>query len=147
MALEAAVDKLKLNPAYAGFALPLGANMKMDGCGGIYPGVAAVFTANYFHIHLTETHYVLIVLSSVLGSLATAGVPGVATVMLTVTLSTAGLPLQGIALLAAIDRIIDMIRTATNVTGQILIPSLVSKVHGLIETGSPLFVRSKTKVS
>ena len=147
VALEAAVDKLKLNPAYAGFALPLGANMKMDGCGGIYPGVAAVFTANYFHIHLTETHYVLIVLSSVLGSLATAGVPGVATVMLTVTLSTAGLPLQGIALLAAIDRIIDMIRTATNVTGQILIPSLVSKVHGLIETGSPLFVRSKTKVS
>jgi Na+/H+-dicarboxylate symporter len=142
VSMQVAVDNLKLKPSYAGFAIPLGANMKMDGCGGIYPAVAAIFTANYFGIHLTTAHYIAIALSSILGSLATAGVPGVATVMLTVTLTAANLPLEGIALLAAIDRIIDMMRTATNVTGQILVPTLVSKVHGLIEDGSPVLPQS-----
>ncbi|MFN3808968.1 dicarboxylate/amino acid:cation symporter [Asticcacaulis sp.] len=138
VSLNAAIEKLKLNPAYAGFAVPLGANMKMDGCGAIYPAIASIFVANYFHIELTQSHYVIIALTAMLGSLATAGVPGVATVMLTLTLSTAGLPLEGIALLAAIDRIIDMVRTATNVTGQILIPTLVARENGLLEPASPL---------
>ena len=138
VSLQVAVDNLKLPASYAGFALPLGANMKMDGCGAIYPAISSVFIANYFGIELTTSHYVIIALSSILGSLATAGVPGVATVMLTVTLSAAGLPLEGIALLAAIDRILDMMRTATNVTSQILVPTLVSRENGLIEAGSPL---------
>lgn len=138
VSLTAAIEKLKLNPAYAGFAVPLGANMKMDGCGAIYPAIASIFVANYFGITLTSGHYVIIALTAMLGSLATAGVPGVATVMLTLTLSTAGLPLEGIALLAAIDRIIDMVRTATNVTGQILIPTLVARENGLIEPDSAL---------
>ncbi|UDF03208.1 dicarboxylate/amino acid:cation symporter [Asticcacaulis sp. AND118] len=138
VSLNAAIEKLKLNPAYAGFAVPLGANMKMDGCGAIYPAIASIFVANYFGITLTPSHYVIIALTAMLGSLATAGVPGVATVMLTLTLSTAGLPLEGIALLAAIDRIIDMVRTATNVTGQILIPTLVARENGLLEPTSPL---------
>jgi Na+/H+-dicarboxylate symporter len=147
VSLQVALEKLKLNAGYAGFALPLGANMKMDGCGAIYPAIASVFIANYYGIVLTQSHYVIIALSSVLGSLATAGVPGVATVMLTVTLSAAGLPLEGIALLAAIDRIIDMIRTATNVTGQILVPALVARVHGLIDASSPLLGRSRKKLA
>jgi len=138
VSLQVAVDNLKLPKSYAGFALPLGANMKMDGCGAIYPAISSIFIANYFGVHLTSTHYVIIALSSILGSLATAGVPGVATVMLTVTLSAAGLPLEGLAILAAIDRIIDMMRTATNVTSQILVATLVSRENGLIETGSPL---------
>jgi len=144
VSLQVAVENLKLPKSYAGFALPLGANMKMDGCGAIYPAISSIFIANYFHIHLTPQHYVLIALASVLGSLATAGVPGVATVMLTVTLSTAGLPLEGIALLAAIDRILDMMRTATNVTSQLLVPTLVARENGMIEKDSPL--RSKPKV-
>ena len=139
--LQAASDNLKLNTSYAGFALPLGANMKMDGCGAIYPAISSIFIANYFHIALTPQHYVLIALASILGSLATAGVPGVATVMLTVTLSTAGLPLEGLALLAAIDRILDMMRTATNVTSQLVCATLVSRENGLIEAGSPLLAR------
>lgn len=138
VSLQAAVENLKLPASYAGFALPLGANMKMDGCGAIYPAISSVFIANYFGIELTVSHYVIIALSSVLGSLATSGVPGVATVMLTVTLSAAGLPLEGIALLAAIDRILDMMRTATNVTSQILVPTLVSRENGLVEASSPL---------
>ena len=138
VSLQVAVDNLKLQKGYAGFALPLGANMKMDGCGAIYPAISAIFIANYFHIPLTLQHYIIIALASVLGSLATAGVPGVATVMLTVTLSAAGLPLEGIALLAAIDRILDMMRTATNVTSQLVCATLVARENGLIESGSPL---------
>ena len=138
VSLQVAVENLKLPKSFAGFALPLGANMKMDGCGAIYPAISSIFIANYFGVHLTPTHYVIIALSSILGSLATAGVPGVATVMLTVTLSAAGLPLEGLAILAAIDRILDMMRTATNVTSQILVATIVSRENGLIETGSPL---------
>ena len=145
VSLQVAVDNLKLSKSYAGFALPLGANMKMDGCGAIYPAISAIFTANYFGIHLTPTHYVIIALSSILGSLATAGVPGVATVMLTVTLSAAGLPLEGLALLAAIDRILDMMRTATNVTSQLVCATLVSRENGLIEAGSPLLAKTAVK--
>lgn len=138
VSLQAAIDNLKLNRSYASFALPLGATMKMDACGAIYPVISCIFIANYFGIHLTSTHFISIALSSVLGSFAIAGVPGVAVVMLSLTLSAAGLPLEGVALLAGIDRILDMIRTATNVTGQIVVPSLVSKVHGLIDRESPL---------
>ncbi len=145
ISLQVAVDRLKLPKSYAGFALPLGANMKMDGCGAIYPAISSIFVANYFHITLTPQHYVIIALASILGSLATAGVPGVATVMLTVTLSAAGLPLEGLALLAAIDRILDMMRTTVNVTGQILVPALVSRENGLIEAGSPLLSKVKVK--
>ncbi len=145
ISLQVAVDRLKLPKSYAGFALPLGANMKMDGCGAIYPAISSIFIANYFHITLTPQHYVIIALASILGSLATAGVPGVATVMLTVTLSAAGLPLEGLALLAAIDRILDMMRTCVNVTGQILVPALVSRENGLIEAGSPLLSKVKVK--
>lgn len=143
ISLQVAVDRLKLPKSYAGFALPLGANMKMDGCGAIYPAISSVFIANYFHIVLTPQHYVIIALASILGSLATAGVPGVATVMLTVTLSAAGLPLEGLALLAAIDRILDMMRTCVNVTGQIVVPTLVARENGLIEAGSPLLGKVK----
>ena len=138
VSLQVAVDNLKIRKAYAGFALPLGANMKMDGCGGIYPAISAIFTANYFGVHLTPAHYVIIALASILGSLATAGVPGVATVMLTVTLSAAGLPLEGLALLAAIDRILDMMRTCTNVTSQLLCATLVARENGLLEAETPL---------
>ena len=138
VSLQVAVDNLNIRKAYAGFALPLGANMKMDGCGGIYPAISAIFTANYFGVHLTPAHYVIIALASILGSLATAGVPGVATVMLTVTLSAAGLPLEGLALLAAIDRILDMMRTCTNVTSQLLCATLVARENGLLEAETPL---------
>ena len=144
ISLAVAVENLKLPKSYAGFALPLGANMKMDGCGAIYPAISSIFIANYFHITLTPQHYVLIALASILGSLATAGVPGVATVMLTVTLSTAGLPLEGLALLAAIDRILDMMRTATNVTSQILVPTLVSRENGMLPKDSPLLSKRST---
>lgn len=117
---------------YASFAVPLGATTKMDGCAAIYPAVAAIFIAQFFGIELTIVQYLLIVLVSVVGSAATAGTTG-ATVMLTLTLSTLGLPLEGVGLLLAVDPIIDMGRTALNVAGQALVPAVVAKREGIID--------------
>lgn len=119
-------------PAYASFAVPFGATTKMDGCAAVYPALAAIFVAQFYGVPLGITDYLLIVVVSVLGSAATAGTTG-ATVMLTLTLSTLGLPLDGVGLLLAIDPIIDMGRTALNVTGQALIPAIISRREGILD--------------
>jgi Na+/H+-dicarboxylate symporter len=118
--------------AYAAFAVPFGATTKMDGCAAIYPAIAAIFVAQFFGVHLVWSDYFLIVFVSVIGSAATAGLTG-ATVMLTLTLSTLGLPLEGAGLLLAIDPILDMGRTAVNVAGQALIPTIVAKREGILD--------------
>ena len=118
--------------AYASFAVPFGAASKMDGCAAIYPAIAAMFVADFYGMNLSLTDYALIVFVSVIGSAATAGTTG-ATVMLTLTLSTVGLPLAGVGLLLAVDPIIDMGRTALNVTGQALVPTVVAKQEGLLD--------------
>jgi Na+/H+-dicarboxylate symporter len=118
--------------SYASFAVPLGATTKMDGCAAIYPALAAIFVAQFFGVDLGLTDYLLIVLVSVVGSAATAGVTG-AVVMLTLTLSTLGLPLAGVGLLLAIDPILDMGRTAVNVAGQALVPTIVAKREGILD--------------
>ncbi|MGY1811995.1 dicarboxylate/amino acid:cation symporter [Blastococcus sp. SYSU D00820] len=118
--------------AYASFAVPLGATTKMDGCAAIYPALAAIFVAQFFGVDLSITDYLLIALVSVVGSAATAGVTG-AVVMLTLTLSTLGLPLAGVGLLLAIDPILDMGRTAVNVAGQALVPTIVAKREGILD--------------
>jgi Na+/H+-dicarboxylate symporter len=118
--------------SYAAFAVPLGATTKMDGCAAVYPAVAAIFVAQFYGISLQLTDYFLIVVVSVIGSAATAGLTG-AVVMLTLTLSTLGLPLEGVGLLRAIDPILDMGRTATNVAGQALIPTIVAKRQGILD--------------
>jgi Na+/H+-dicarboxylate symporter len=117
---------------YASFAVPLGATTKMDGCAAIYPALAAIFVAQFFGVDLSITDYLLIALVSVVGSAATAGVTG-AVVMLTLTLSTLGLPLAGVGLLLAIDPILDMGRTAVNVAGQALVPTIVAKREGILD--------------
>lgn len=132
-ALRAVTHNLGVNKDYAAFAVPLGASIKMDGCGAIYPALASIFIAQYFGIELSATQYVVILLASVLGSFGTAGVPGTAVVMATVVLSAAGLPLEGLGFLLAIDRVLDMMRTMTNVTGQMLVPVLVAKEEGLLD--------------
>ncbi|MFK5583508.1 dicarboxylate/amino acid:cation symporter [Serinicoccus sp. LYQ131] len=118
--------------AYSGFAVPLGATTKMDGCAAVYPAIAAIFVAQFFGVSLGVTDYLLIAFVAVIGSAATAGVTG-ATVMLTLTLSTLGLPLEGVGLLLAVDPILDMGRTATNVTGQALVPTIVAKREGILD--------------
>lgn len=112
--------------------MPFGATTKMDGCAAIYPAIAAIFVAQFFGIELNLVQYLLIVVVSVVGSAATAGTTG-ATVMLTLTLSTLGLPLEGVGLLLAIDPILDMGRTAVNVAGQALVPTIVAKREGILD--------------
>ncbi len=129
---EAAAERLGVPRPYAAFAVPLGATTKMDGCAAIYPAVAAIFVAQFYGIALTPASYALIAFVSVIGSAATAGLTG-ATVMLTLTLSTLGLPLEGVGLLLAIDPILDMGRTAVNVAGQILVPAIVAKREGVLD--------------
>lgn len=118
--------------AYAAFAVPLAATTKMDGCAAIYPAVAALFVAQFYGVPLHAADYALILFVSVIGSAATAGLTG-AVVMLTLTLTTLGLPLEGAGLLLAIDPIIDMGRTAVNVAGQALVPTIVAKREGILD--------------
>ncbi len=133
VALRCVTHNLGVDRDYAAFAVPLGATIKMDGCGAIYPALASVFIAQYYGIELSVAQYFVIMLASVLGSFGTAGVPGTAVVMATVVLAAAGLPLEGLGLLLAIDRILDMMRTMTNVTGQMLVPVLVARQTGLLD--------------
>lgn len=105
----------------------------MDGCGAIYPALCAVFISQYTGHPLSADQYFVVLIASVLGSFGTAGVPGTAVVMATVVLTAAGLPLETIGYLYAIDRVLDMMRTMTNVTGQMVVPVLVAKETGLLD--------------
>lgn len=129
---ETVTERLGVDRTYAAFAIPLGATTKMDGCASIYPAISAIFVASFYGVPLHGIDYALIVLVSVLGSAATAGLTG-AVVMLTLTLSTLGLPLEGVGLLLAIDPILDMGRTAVNVAGQALVATIVAKREGLLD--------------
>ena len=129
---ETVTERMGVDKGYAAFAIPLASTTKMDGCASIYPALAAIFVAGFYGIPLHFIDYVLIVFVSVLGSAATAGLTG-AIVMLTLTLSTLGLPLEGAGLLLAIDPILDMGRTAVNVAGQVLVATLVAKREGILD--------------
>jgi Na+/H+-dicarboxylate symporter len=132
-AIQSVTHNLGVDRNYAAFAVPLGASIKMDACGAIYPALTSMFVAQYFGLQLDASQYFIILLASVLGSFGTAGVPGTASVMVTLVLSAAGLPLEGIGYLIAIDRVLDMMRTMTNVTGQMVVPVLVAKETGLLD--------------
>ncbi|MDI3422459.1 dicarboxylate/amino acid:cation symporter [Streptomyces sp. B-S-A12] len=125
-------ERLGVPKDYTSFAVPFGATTKMDGCAAIYPAIAAIFVAQIFDVQMGIKEYILIAFVSVIGSAATAGLTG-ATVMLTLTLSTLGLPMEGVGLLLAIDPILDMMRTATNVAGQSVIPILVAARENILD--------------
>lgn len=132
---QAAVN-LGVPRGYANFAVPLGTTTKMDGCAGVFPAVTTIFIANMFNLSLGFGDYVLIVLVAVFGSLATAGTTGWFT-MLTLTLAAVNLPAEviatGVAIVFAINPILDMMRTATNVAGQIVVPVVVSRSSGILD--------------
>ena len=133
VAMRSITHNLGVNKDYASFAVPLGASIKMDGCGAIYPALCAVFISQYTGVPMTADQYFVVLIASVLGSFGTAGVPGTAVVMATLVLSAANLPLEVIGYLYAIDRVLDMMRTMTNVTGQMVVPVLVAKETGLLD--------------
>lgn len=109
-------ENLGVSKSICSFVLPLGATINMDGT-AIYQGVCALFIANAYGIDLTITQQLTIVLTATLASIGTAGVPGAGLIMLTMVLQSVNLPLEGLALVAGIDRILDMARTTLNITG------------------------------
>ncbi|MBR5529164.1 MAG: dicarboxylate/amino acid:cation symporter [Oscillospiraceae bacterium] len=111
-----ATRRLGVSEEVSGFVLPLGTTVNMDGT-AIYQGVCAIFIARVFGTELTLVQQLSVVLTSVLASVGTAGAPGSGMIMLAMVLESAGLPVEGIALVAGIDRILDMGRTAVNITG------------------------------
>lgn len=116
ISMRLAQENLGVPKEIASFVQPLGATINMDGT-AIYQGVCAVFIANVFGIKLGFPQYIMIIVAATLASIGTAGVPGAGMIMLSLVLETVGLPLEGILLVAGIDRILDMIRTSMNVTG------------------------------
>ena len=108
--------KLGVKRDIASFVLPLGATINMDGT-ALYMGVCSLFIANVFGIPLTFDQMLMIVLTGTLASIGTAGVPGAGLIMLAMVLQSVGLPLEGLALVAGIDRVLDMFRTCLNITG------------------------------
>ncbi|MFD0961422.1 dicarboxylate/amino acid:cation symporter [Paenibacillus chungangensis] len=128
--LEVITKRLRVSPKIASFVAPLGASMNFNGCGGVWPAVVSVFVAEVFGISLSFTDYILIVLVSVISSIGVAGVPGPASISTTVVLTAIGLPLEGIALVVAVEAIIDMGRTAVNATGTTVTALLVADSEG-----------------
>ncbi len=120
------VEKLGAKREITSFVLPLGATINMDGT-AIYQGCCAMFIAQVYGIDLTFAQQVTIVLTATLSSIGTAGVPGSGMIMLTMVLQSVGLPIEGIALIAGIDRILDMGRTVVNITGDAVCSLIVSK--------------------
>lgn len=106
--------------------LPIGATINMDGT-ALYQGVTALFVAQAFGVDLHLLDYLTIIMISVLASIGTAGVPGTGLMTLTLVLTSVGLPIEGVALIAGIDRILDMARTAVNVSGDILVSVLIAR--------------------
>ena len=121
-------NELGADKEVASFVLPLGATINMDGT-AIYQGVCAVFIASCFGINLTFAQMLTIVLTATLASIGTAGVPGAGMVMLAMVLQSVGLPVEGIALVAGVDRIFDMGRTVVNITGDASCAIVVSRLQ------------------
>ena len=121
-------EKLGADKEVSSFVLPLGATINMDGT-AIYQGVCAVFIASCFGISLTFSQMLTIVLTATLASIGTAGVPGAGMVMLAMVLQSVGLPVEGIALVAGVDRIFDMGRTVVNITGDASCALVVSNLQ------------------
>ncbi|WP_261298553.1 dicarboxylate/amino acid:cation symporter [Shewanella holmiensis] len=127
--IEASEHRMGVDNKIASFTLPLGATINMDGT-AIMQGVATVFIAQVFGIELSLTDYAMVVVTATLASIGTAGVPGVGLIMLAMVLNQVGLPVEGIALIIGVDRLLDMLRTAVNVTGDTVATVIIAKSEG-----------------
>ncbi|MCB9000631.1 MAG: dicarboxylate/amino acid:cation symporter [Bacteroidales bacterium] len=129
--MEQVERELKVSNDITSFVLPVGVTINMDGT-SLYQAVATVFIAQVFGIDLTFSQLLTILITATLASIGSAGVPGAGMVMLIIVLNSVGLPVEGLALILAIDRPLDMLRTTVNVTGDSMIASIVAKTEGKI---------------
>ena len=125
-------ENLGVSNANTSFVLPLGAAMNMDGM-AIYLGICSIFFAQVSGIDLAFHDYMIIVLTATVGSIGGAGVPGASMVMLPMILTAAHIPIEGVALIAGIDRILDMIRTTINITGDATVTLIIDKTEGQLD--------------
>ncbi|MAP22377.1 MAG: dicarboxylate/amino acid:cation symporter [Alteromonadaceae bacterium] len=130
--METARNKLGVGKSVSSFTLPLGATINMDGT-AIMQGVATVFIAQVYAVDLTLGDYVMVVLTATLASVGTAGVPGVGLIMLAMVLQQVNLPVEGIALIIGVDRLLDMTRTAVNITGDCTVACIIAKSEGELD--------------
>ncbi|MGL5089319.1 MAG: dicarboxylate/amino acid:cation symporter [Cetobacterium sp.] len=118
-----------VSKSISSFTLPLGSTINMDGT-AIMQGVATIFIAQIYGVHLTMGDFVTVIITATLASIGTAGVPGVGVIMLGMVLQQVGLPLEGMALVMGIDRFVDMFRTVTNITGDAICTLIIAKTEG-----------------
>ena len=130
--LRTVIDNIGVNRKIASFTVPLGATINMDGT-AIMQGVATVFIANAYSIDLLFVDYLMVILTATLASIGTAGVPGVGLIMLAMVLNQVGLPVEGIALIIGVDRLLDMLRTVVNVTGDSTVSTIVANSENQLE--------------
>lgn len=132
VSLETVEHKMGVKNSIASFTIPLGATINMDGT-AIMQGVATVFIAQAYGMDLQMADFLMVVLTATLASIGTAGVPGVGLIMLAMVLEQVGLPVEGIALIIGVDRLLDMVRTAVNVTGDATVTCVVAKSEGQMD--------------
>ncbi len=130
--LKTVTENLGVNRKIASFTVPLGATINMDGT-AIMQGVATVFIANAYSIDLLFVDYLMVVLTATLASIGTAGVPGVGIIMLAMVLTQVGLPAEGIGLIIGVDRLLDMVRTVVNVTGDSTVSTVIAKSENQLD--------------
>ena len=130
--LRTVEKKLGVHNTIASFSIPLGATINMDGT-AIMQGVATVFIAQYFQVDLVFTDYLMVILTATMASVGTAAVPGVGLIMLTMVLTQVGLPVEGIALIIGVDRLLDMTRTAVNVAGDAMVAITVAHSEKMLD--------------
>ena len=130
--LRTVEKRLGIHNSVASFTVPLGTTINMDGT-AIMQGVATVFIAQAYNIGLGIDDYLMVVLTATLASIGTAAVPGVGLVMLVMVLNQVGLPVEGIGLIIGVDRLLDMTRTATNVTGDAMVTTVVANSEGFLD--------------
>ena len=132
LSIDTLSKKMGVSKKISSFTIPLGATINMDGT-AIMQGVAVVFAAQAFGIHLSLTDYVTVIGTATLASIGTAGVPSVGLVTLTMVFNSVGLPVEGIALIMGIDRILDMTRTAVNITGDAVCTTIVANQNKALD--------------
>ena len=132
LSIETLKEKIGVSRKISSFTIPLGATINMDGT-SIMQGVAVVFIAEAYGMELTLSMLTTVILTATLASIGTAGVPGVGLVTLAMVLTSVGLPTEGIALIMGIDRILDMLRTAVNVTGDAVCTVIVANKEGMVD--------------
>lgn len=132
LSIDTLEKKIGVSKKISSFTIPLGATINMDGT-AIMQGVAVVFTAQLFNINLSAADYLTVIATATLASVGTAGVPSVGLITLSMVFSSVGLPVEGIAYIMGIDRILDMLRTAVNITGDAVCTTIVAKQNGALD--------------